>query len=53
MTSKIGFVPAVAKRAKFDRKDVLRSARRTQAVARYLAPKTSDWTKNGFFTHGR
>ncbi|MBU4334328.1 MAG: hypothetical protein KKD07_07815 [Candidatus Omnitrophica bacterium] len=51
--STIGLVPAVAKRAKFDCVDVVRLSRAAQAEARYLAPKTSDWTKNGLFTHGR
>ena len=50
---KIGLVPAVAQRARFDRRDVLKSRRVVQADAGFLAPKTSDWTKNGLFTHGR
>ncbi|HBG60741.1 MAG: hypothetical protein A2Y03_01050 [Omnitrophica WOR_2 bacterium GWF2_38_59] len=53
LMSTIGLVPAVAKRAVFDRRDVLSLARALQADARNLAPKTSDWTKNGLFTHGR
>lgn len=51
--SKIGLVPAVTQRARFDSRDVSRPDRVQQAEARFLAPETSDWTKNGLFLHGR
>lgn len=53
LMSKIGLVPAVTQRARFDSRDVSRPDRVQQAEARFLAPETSDWTKNGLFLHGR